>query len=274
MRKEIQSILTTLEIERKETRKETARNILIVVILATTFFLIPYFYPQFSVFYVVFVLIMIFGGIVVMDSIGTLYQPLKTESYAFKKIARAIQILEKSKKPITYEEAYRCLKHAHKILKNIELKDLEWYTKTNQTLKKFLKNLQLIVLPATRDSKIKTEHLEEIALAIHSLNPSQIETINETLEKETAYKKDLVIAVDIHPVTVKILREAHHGMSAFFGSHKILRFASIVSVLFLGCCAFYHVGVSYMDIQKEYVFTASVGAFLTLITLYSRKRGE
>lgn len=189
MHKEIEKALLRLKIEGKETRKEKTRNILVVVILAIVFYLIPYFYPQLILFLVVDIGIIIFGGIYIGGTIQVLYQPLKLEFHAFQKFAQAIQTLEKSNEPIAYEEAYRFLKHAHKILNKIELGNLEWYNEINETLDQFRENLQLIVLPAVANSNIKKEHLEEIALAVYSTNLPQIEAVNKTLESEPSYKK-------------------------------------------------------------------------------------
>lgn len=190
MREEIEKALLRLKIEGKETRKRMARHILIFSILVAFFSLVPYFYSQLTSFWTLDALIIVFGGIyVVFEAIPTLYDPLIPEYNAFKKIARAIQTLEKSNEPIAYEEAYRCLKHTNKILKAIELDNLEWYEEINQTLKRFLDNLELIVLPAISNSIIKTEHLEEIALAVFSINSEKIKAVNKTLESESSYKK-------------------------------------------------------------------------------------
>ena len=253
MRKEIEKELLELQILTKETRRKNARNIPIVVILAITFFLIPYFYPELNMLWGVFLLIMIFGGSIFLGSITILYQPLKAEFYAFKKITRAIQILEKSKEPIAYEEAYRCVKHAHKILKKIELDELKWYEKINQTIKQFLENLQLIVLPAIRNSNIKIEHLEEFALAVLSINPSEIEAMNERLESESSYKK-----VKPPPRKIEILT-------------KRLREYTFVFTLTIGCCIFYYMVVNYLGISTEYALTASVAIFLGLLAIYFKK---
>jgi len=189
MRKEIEGALKRLEIEGKETRKRTARNILVIAILATIFYLIPYFYPQLILLLVVEAFIGIIGGFYVgFYAISALYQPLSLRFHAFRRIARAIQTLEKSTEPIAYEEAYRCLKHGHKILTTMELGSLEWYSKINETLDRFLDNLESIVLPAVASSSIKIEHLEEIALALYGVNLSEIEEVNRVLESEASYK--------------------------------------------------------------------------------------
>lgn len=257
MRKEIQNILTTLEIEGKETRKKTARNILIVVILATGFYLIPYFYMQLSALWAIDFLISGIGvGYIVFEAIPTLYQPLKKEFYAFKRIARAIEILEKSNESVAYEEAYRCLKHAHKILKDIKLKDLEWYAKTNQTLNRFLENLQLIILPAIAGSYIWKEHLEEIALALSSTNASKIEAVNERLEAEPSYRK----AKPPPRKTEIFARKFRESTYAF------------VFVLAIGCCIFFYTVVNYLEISKDNALIVSVALLIGILTIYFRKQ--
>jgi hypothetical protein len=190
MRKDIEKALVEMQIEAKEIRKRTVRNIIIILVLAIFLFLVPYTFPQLNALFGIDVLIIFFGGFyIVFEAISTLYKPLKREACAFQKIVRAIQILEKSKESITYEEAYRCVKNAHETLEDIELKNLEWYKETNNTIKQFLENLQLIVLPAIRNSNIKEEHLEEIALALRSVNPSEIKTVNKKLESNYEKQK-------------------------------------------------------------------------------------
>lgn len=191
MQEEIKKALLRLEIEGKGVQRGKPRNILIIVIFAIFSYLVPYFYPQFSGLFIIDIFIIIFGGVYIINAIQVLYQPFifKPEFHAFQEIARAIKILEESSEPIAYEEAYRCLNKAYKTLKKINLDYLEWYEKINQALNRFLENLQLIVLPAIANSNIKTEHLEEIALAVLSVDSSKTEAINTTLESEPSYKK-------------------------------------------------------------------------------------
>jgi len=189
MRKEIEKRLLGLQIEAREARRKHTRNILIIVILAIVFYVFWYYYPQLYFLRVVLVFTVVLGGIGVFGSILLLLQPLAEEFHAFQKIARAIQILEKSQEEIAYEEAYRCLKHAYKTLKGIKLDSLVWYKEANENLEGFLENLELIVLPAISTSNIKTEHLEEIALAVISEKPLKIEEVNKTLESESSYEK-------------------------------------------------------------------------------------
>ena len=189
MRKEIEEKLAILKIEVKEARKKKLKHILIIVILDVVLFLIPYYYPQFGFIWVIFFVVFLFGGIVVLGSIFLLYQPLKQEFYAFQKIARAIEVLEKSKEPIAYEEALRCLKKANKIL-DFKIERLPaWYAKINETLERFRENLQLIVLPATANFKINIGDLEEFALALVSMDTKKIEAVNEMLELAPNYEK-------------------------------------------------------------------------------------
>lgn len=189
MRKEIEKALLRLRIEGKETRKNMARNILIVFSLIAVFFFIPYFYPQLSQLFVIDALIGLFGGMYVfLNAIPKLYQPLRKEHQAFIKIAKAIEILEKSNEPIAYEEAYRYVKEAYGILRGVELtKYVEWYREVNETFRQFLDNLKFVVLPAISKSNIKKEDLEAVALAVYETNPSEIKAVNHKLEK--SYRK-------------------------------------------------------------------------------------
>lgn len=257
MRKEIEKALLELEIEGKEARKKTARNISIIVTLAVAFYLIPYFYPQLQALFGIEVLIVLFGGMyVVFGAIPTLYQPLKQEFYAFQKIARAIELLEKSNEPIAYEEAYRCVNKAFKILKGIELKkDINLYEKINQTFEHFLENLQLIVLPAIANSNVKKEHLEEIALALNSINSSEIEVMNKTLESEPSYKKAKPPPRRMETFT-RIFRESSIG--------RVLTF---VSCGIGGLFAFY-VGYYVLFVPLEHAYTVGFGFAGVLIGAY------
>jgi len=191
MRKEIETKLLRLKIEGREIHKEKARNILIIIVLAAVFYLIPHFYSQLSQLLALDALIILFGGMyIVMDGIPTLGRPLREEYRAFQKVVDAIQILEKSNEPIAYEEAYRCLRHAYKIL-DVKMSELGefplWYNKMKEILEQYHENLELIVLPAIFDSNIEIEHLEEIALAVQSPDLQKMKAINKTLE--SSYRK-------------------------------------------------------------------------------------
>lgn len=191
MRKEIEDALLCLQIEARDTRKRTLVNVGGVISFAVFFYSLSYNYLQYEVIGIVDFLIIFFGGIyIAFEGIPTLYHPLKAEFRAFQKLARATQILEKSDSFVTREEAYRCVKHAHRILAKIELKkDIEWYDIVNKILEQFFENLQLRVLPAIISNRMKTEHLEDIALAMYNINPLEVEAINKKLEAEPTYTK-------------------------------------------------------------------------------------
>lgn len=190
MRNEIKDELTTLRIKAKENRKKKACNSLIIVALAVVFYLISYFEPQLSGFFVLFLVTTALGGFYIfVDAIPSLIQPLPPISQAFKKIVSAIDWLENSKIDLAYKEAYSCLKQAHKILSDIELDELEWYEDVNQTVEQFIENLQLVVLPATEKSKIRKEDLEEIAVALSSMDVSKLAQMNKSLETQPDYEK-------------------------------------------------------------------------------------
>ena len=233
MRKEIEEKLTILQIEVKDIRRKTARNVGIVLGIIAVFYIL-YYYSQLTAIFVINVLIILFGGIyIVFYAIPTLYNPLTPEENAFKKIVRAIEILEKSKESIAYKEAHRCLNKAYKILKNIELNDIEWYDETNQILERFFNNLKLIVLPAVVDSYIQMGHLEEIALAVYEADPDKIKAVNERLELEPNYKKSIVREREITTFMRKV-KESMIGKVLFslaFGYGIILTACLIYVVL-------------------------------------------
>lgn len=191
MLEEIEKALLRLEIEGKETRKRMVRNILIYCALVVIFYFIPRLFPQLpQALFAIDAIIGLFGGLyVVFEAIPTLYHPLESAYYAFKDIIKAIEILEKSDEAIAYEEAYRCVKHASKILHTriLKLDEFEWFDRVIKILQQFHENLELIVLPAISNASIKKEDLEEIALAVYSVNPSEIEVVNKKLEK--SYEK-------------------------------------------------------------------------------------
>jgi len=245
MKHEIEKALVRLEIEGRETRKTKTRNILAIVAVAVLLYLIQFVYPQYSALLVIDALLVLFGGFyTVIDAIPSIYQPLKPEFHAFKEIARAIRLIYQSSDPIAYKEAYRCLRHAHEILTNISLDHLEWYNETNETLKRFLENLQSIVLPAITNSNIKKEHLEEIAIALYSIDPSKIAEVNKALEAETSYQKSGPSQTKVEAFTKK-LRETTVGNIAYS--------LALGYGLILGICIIYVAltGQDFMTFVKE-----------------------
>jgi len=192
MRKEIEDELFRLGIEAKETRRENAVIVLgvlfaFIVYIMLYYFLIQYRDPYLITFGIVF---FVLGGMILFNSIQGLLNPLTRESSAFKKIAEGIGILEKSDDPIAYEEAYRCLKKANQILENLEekaLSDFSWYEGINQELKRFVENSELIILPAAKNSSIRKDDLEDVAVAFLGKDLSGLNAVNDILEK--AYQK-------------------------------------------------------------------------------------
>jgi hypothetical protein len=263
--KEIAKRLVKLEIEAEETRRGTARNIIVVVLLAVVFSLLSYSYPQYGIFIFIDIMIMLIGvfiGIVVIG-LPILARPLRTEYRAFQRIAHATQVLEKSQDPVAYRKVLRDVTYAYNALSGISLtKGVEWYKKTNETLDKFFKNLEMIVLPAIRDSVIRIDHLEEIALAVYSLDPAKIDAVNKTLEAESSYKKS----------TVDISKKISHRAFDIFRIHTTLKYGLVFCSLIIACGIFYYMAVTYLDIQKEYVFGASVAAFIGLLTYFRGKQ--
>lgn len=186
MRAEIKANIATLQLEAKEVRRKKAYRLLIVIasIALSIWFILNY--PQFGIL----IFVPIFGALYIIDAIDTLYHPLKSEFQAFQKIADAIITLEKSKEDIFYEEAYRCVNKAYKILKSIELKEeFGLYDWSNEVFRKFLENLDIIILPAIKQGAIIPEHLESIALAIYETDTKMLELVNSKIEGETSYTR-------------------------------------------------------------------------------------
>lgn len=268
MKREIEKALVRLEIEGRETRKTKARNILVIVAVAVLLYLIQFVYPQYSALLVIDALLVLFGGFyTIIDAIPSIYQPLKPEFHAFKEIARAIRLIYQSSDPIAYKEAYRCLRHAHEILTNISLDHLEWYNETNETLERFLENLQSIVLPAITNSNIKKEHLEEIAIALYSIDPSKITEVNKTLEAETNYQKSGPSQTKVEAFTKK-LRETTVGNIAYS--------LALGYSLILGICIIYvaATGQDFMTFVKErpdIIIGGGAGFFAFLVAFLKPK---
>ena len=129
-----------------------------------------------------------------------------------------------------------------------------------------MKNMEKIVLPATKDSIIKEGHLRKIALAVFSLDIAKIRAVNRILDDEpsyTSYKKSEVEEAAGEGIGYRARR--------LFGTHYTV---FVISSFIAGCTIFGYASVVYLDIQKEYVYAASVGACLALIGLYLERKGS
>ena len=69
------------------------------------------------------------------------------------------------------------------------------------------------------------------------------------------------------PVKMGLLRRIWN----YFGVHKILRHGLVVSAFAIGCCVFYYMIVTYVEISKEVVFGSTIVLFVGLITIYFRR---
>lgn len=186
MRAKIKEGRGALHLEAKKARKKKALRLFIAIAIIVLCIWVVLSYPQTGIL----IFVAIIGGIYVLDAINILYQPLKSEFYAFQKIVEAIEILEESKEDIFYEEAFRCINKAYKILKSIELKEeFGLYDWSNEVFRAFLDNLKLIVLPAITEGSIISEHLEDIALAIYETDPILLNSVNGKIEGEKSYPK-------------------------------------------------------------------------------------
>jgi hypothetical protein len=172
----IENSLKKLKIQARKTRKKTASKILAVVVFMAVLILIGYYFPEFSA---ISVIAGVLGTLyVIFDAVPKFIRPLEPEYRAFRKIAEAIDLLEASN-----EEAHDKVKAAHKILNGRILLHIGWYTETNSIFARLLENIELIVLPAIEDLKIKKEDLGKTALAIGNMNPAKAKEVNDFLEK-------------------------------------------------------------------------------------------
>jgi hypothetical protein len=176
----VENTLKKLRIEARKARKRTAYRILGFVALTAVFILIGYSNPQFGPpFFVIGGLIGLVGALyIIFFGISHLVYPLQPEQRAFKKIAEATDLLEASN-----EEAHDKVRDARGILNDRYLTQIGWYAETNSIFTRLLENIQLIVIPAIEESKMKKEDLERTALAIVSMNPAKAEEVNDLLEK-------------------------------------------------------------------------------------------
>jgi cell fate (sporulation/competence/biofilm development) regulator YlbF (YheA/YmcA/DUF963 family) len=261
MAKEINSALFELKVRARKKRTNVAVIIVIIVFLSVSLFLIGYYSRQIIVL-AIGILIMFFGGLyIAIKGTYDLIYPLEPEYRAFREIAEAIEALEKSNKEIAYKEAYRDVEKAYVDLSSLSLSEgIAWYKATNDILKKFLEDLNLIVLPAIKGLVIKKEHLKELALAIYSLDPVKLNAVNETLEAEFSYAKTTIMELG-HEGTIQKL-------DRLFRTYVILKDAVIIVLFFLGCAAFYFVMVDYGNFQRGQTLDISVVAFLGLLTIY------
>jgi hypothetical protein len=175
----IENVLKRLKIEAKKIRKRAGYRILGIIALTTVLISIGYFYPLLNALFVIGFFVGFIGSFyVIFIGIPNVVRPLQPEQRAFKKIAEAIDLLEASN-----EEARGKIEGAHKILNDRYLTEIGWYVETNVIFRRLLENIQLIVLPAMDESKLKKEDLEKIALAIVSMNPARTQEVNDLLEK-------------------------------------------------------------------------------------------
>lgn len=257
---EIQTKLINLEIETKQIRKKMSRNILIIVTL-TILSILGYSYSGYSLFSLFAILIGLLGGIyIVLGAIPTIYQPLSHEDLAFKRIAKATELIRKCKGSIlALTEASKYVRSAYETLEDVSLYDLEWYEDINIVFKQFINNLKLLV-PMIIKGEIGSEDLEKIALALSSRNSSKLEAAFSKVHLSE------MLTIDGEP-NFRIEQLAN-----FLKANRILADALFVIVVISGCFVFYYLVTVYMDIMKEYVFGSSVAIFIGLLTIYYTKR--
>jgi hypothetical protein len=194
MQQEIEKTLADINMANKRYRRTTAKStaeygaafFALLILDIVSIIRVPETAPVMNFLALVVLVLGLFFAIGLYICIN----PYSREEIAFKKIADAISILEKSKEQMAYDEAYLCLKKALRVLKKTTLDRLGWYNGTTKTLEEFFENFELIVLPMTSKAKIKEEHLEKIGLAVYSQKPSAIEEVNKELEMEPSYKKE------------------------------------------------------------------------------------
>jgi hypothetical protein len=165
---------------------------------------------------------------VLFNALPSVYQPLPKEKQAFIQVFNATEILKKSKEPIAYQEALKYLEKADMILDQQLLSPFKWYEGINQSLFEFRANLKYVVIPSTQGFKIKTEHLEEIALALVKREPEKIMAINQKIGNEPSYVR---VQPQPQKPLITILKESKLA--------KIGYSLTLGYILIIGICAIY-----------------------------------
>ena len=256
LNEDVQTKLVNLEIEAKQTRKKRASYILIIVALTGLFYW-GYVYSGNGIFALLAVFAGLLGGMyIAFSAIPTLFQPLCHEDFAFKKIAKAIELLKKSKSStLVFEEASHYIRSAYEELENVDLDELEWYENINIIFKQFTNNLRLLV-PEVAQGKISAEDLEKVALALSS---------RDVIKLEDAFAK-----LPLNEEKTKLSNVER--LTNFFNTHRILTNTLFVVIVIFSCAFFYYIVTVYGGISKDFAFGGIVAIFVGALTIYFTRR--
>lgn len=219
MRKAIEGKLKAIQIEAKEIRKKSLPKILIWLFSMIFLFVIPSFNTGLAYFYIFGLVVAMIGIVYVLDTIDLLIEPLTFEEQAFKKIARAIELLEKSDENIVHEEAYRCVKVAYRKLNKVKLRQSGWYSFPNKVFNELLDNINSIILPAIAEGVMQIIDLENLALTIYENNPEQLNELNTKIKLEPRYQE---------------LKSHDKGKKSFMNTFQENKYVKILGSLVIG----------------------------------------
>lgn len=132
-------------------------------------------------------------------------------------------------------------------------------------LSELKKNVEYRIIPSLEKGDNKSlGEVEQIIWNFHAksrmnFNLKTINYVNEQMSSRLESTEKMEIGL-------------RSGLTNFFSAHKIVKHELFVSVLTIGCCAFYYIVTTHLEIPKEYAFTGSVAIFLGLLTIYFRQQ--
>lgn len=136
-----------------------------------------------------------------------------------------------------------------------------------EPLRQLKENLATIILPRIARHK-DVESMIQVLRGLAKLFSEAEKPIS--LDDIIAKSKDLERYKLIEDLEEPMRFRDH--LSMFFSAHKFLKHGLVVSTVTIGCCVFYYMVVSYLEISKEYAFTGSVAIFLGFLTIYFTKQ--
>lgn len=126
------------------------------------------------------------------------------------------------------------------------------------------KNIEHRLIPNLKDGDDEIlSKIEEIMRYSHFASKSfDLEVVNNLNERMSTKL----------PTTEEMKVGLHDRLSAYFGTHKIAKHGLFVASLLFGCCVFYYMAVTHLEISKDYAFGGGVAIFIGLTTIYFRRQ--
>jgi hypothetical protein len=139
----------------------------------------------------------------------------------------------------------------------------------DEPLQKLANNIEKRILPLIRYSSSQ----KDIQIAY-----SRLEPLAFMFKEPATIAKSLDICnqlfEDIQEPKIPLIPTFRDRLANILRTHENLRFGLVALAIFIGCCIFYYVLVSYLEIPKEYALTVNVAIFIGLLTIYSRKKSK